>query len=229
MKLMATSSAAAYPVPLKVGAGDSKQLYGAITGKPTTVCREPDQVFPLKAPPGLEHLRRPSSGKDSDDGYDSSQSTCEASVSDGSSFCSWEEASVRSSSSLDTSESVHEHQVAVNKLSWHERSNLLLPFISGWAQLLGLTQSCTSLMELQRLILEHPTAQNCSKRMQHRDIERLRQGLENLQMQELLELMPFQEAPLSVQLSIDTFSFQLQQEMSEVKRRKQGSKTKRRM
>jgi len=55
-----------------------------------------------------------------------------------------------------------------------------------------------------------------------------RQRLEKLQIEELLQLLPSQEAPLSVQLSFDTLSFQVQEERTKAKRCKQVSKTKRR-
>merc|ERR1711988_1227073 len=113
----------------------------------------------LKAPPGLEHMcfSRQKSGKDSEDGYDSSRSTCEASEDAGSSFSSLDEVPVSAKSSLESSET---HLLNLSSLSWAERSNLVLPFISGWARFLGLTQSQKSIVELQRLILEHPTAKN---------------------------------------------------------------------
>jgi hypothetical protein len=118
-------------------------------------------------------------------------------------------------------------EVILNSLSWAERSNVVLPFISSWARFLGLTQSLNSLSELQRLVLEHPSAQTCSWETQ-KHAEHLRRFLEKLDIQELTQLMALQEAPPSVQLSIDALAFQMQEEIQKLKARKQGTNMKRR-
>lgn len=238
---------AAYPQTVMAapwyGSFNSQPWYASFTSEANSLDEQPEMISTLKAPPGLEHFGRQKSGKDSDDGYDSSRSTCEASEDAGSSFSSLDEVPVSAKSSLEHSEtlaadppSAHGrgstgqfgncHQLNLSALSWAERSNLVLPFISGWAQFLGLTQSQTSIMELQRLILEHPAALNCSRKMQKSGgAAHLRQSLEKLPIHELIQLMTSQEAPPSVQLSIDTLAFQMQEEMASLKRCKPGSKT----
>lgn len=234
MKLVAASSAAAYMYPQTpmVGPWCSMKWYGAFNNDGNSLYEQSGKSVPPRPPPGLEHegnCFHKKSSKESEDGYDSSQSTCEASECAASSFCSWDEASTKSS--LEHSDSIAgdsavamgSAELSLNSLSWSERSNLVLPFIARWAQFLGLTQTSKSIDELQSLILEHPSAQTCTKK-KHGTTEHLRRSLEKLHAQELIQLMTSPDAPLSVQISIDTLAFQMQEELTNLKRPKQGTK-----
>jgi hypothetical protein len=123
-------------------------------------------------------------------------------------------------------------QLSLNDLSWAERANLILPVISGWARILGLTKSAATIAELQRLIDEHPATlemrtRRLKKARSPADLEKLKKTLEDLRIQELLEKLSSEESPPSVQLSMDALVFEIQQETTKVKRRGQGSKSKR--
>jgi hypothetical protein len=183
--------------------------------------------------------------KDDDDGYDSSHSTsCETSACSESLTSSWDAASILESAELSPirpppglgfdvgsvpTRPSRQRQLGLNDLSWAERANLILPVISGWGRILGLTKSVASIGELQRLISEHPATREIQSRKARmpEDTETLKKTLQELQIQELLEKLGCQEAPPSVQISIDTLAFEIQQEITKVKRRGQGSKSKR--
>lgn len=122
--------------------------------------------------------------------------------------------------------------LSLNDLSWAERANLILPVISGWARILGLTKSVASIAELQRLIDEHPATlemgtRRLKKARSQSDLEKLKKTLEELRIEELLEKLSSEDSPPSVQLSMDALVFEIQQETTKVKRRGQKSKSKR--
>jgi len=120
---------------------------------------------------------------------------------------------------------------AIQKLPLAERADLILPVISEKAQLMCLTQSLESIVNLQRLIIEHPVIQELAKNVPFSTVtsdekRQLRHVLEGLQVQDLITLLKSQDAPLSVQLSIETLAVELKQEWAKSKESKQGSKAK---
>merc|ERR1719440_1119667 len=96
---------------------------------------------------------------------------------------------------------------------------------------MGLTQSLESIINLQSLIAEHPVNQErakkaCPATVTSDERKQLRHGLEGLQASDLIRLLKPHEAPLSVQLSVETLAFELQQECEKSKERKKSSRTK---
>lgn len=121
------------------------------------------------------------------------------------------------------------NRLCLQKLSLAERANIILPFISEWAKQSHLSASLASIVNLQQLISEHPAIQELSKKdpvatVTSDEKKQLRHGLEGLRVQDLMKLLKPQDAPLSVQLSIETLAFELQQEWTKSKDSKQGSK-----
>lgn len=184
-----------------------------------------------KAHPRKERL------KVSEDGYDSSHSTSaetsDAELSTGSvdlaSFKSMSEQPEPRGADMPAGTLEHlgkPEPANIDSLSWVERANLILPVIAG-----RVTSSLRSIAELQRLIAEHPATKELAERRFRKksqlpvDVEQLRGSFKDLQIQELVEMMTCKEAPVSVQIQIDTLAFELQQELTKPKR---GSKTRQR-
>lgn len=155
------------------------------------------------------------------DGYDSSDSTS----------CGLSTESVKSSSRF--SEDVLEepdHLLALDRLSLTERAELILPVASEWAQLMGLKSSSDSIAQLRRLINEHPATQERSKkrvaeRVTGAELRELRLALKGLPLPELVSMLKPEEAPPSVQISMETLVCEMQFELQKIQK-KQASKMK---
>lgn len=119
-------------------------------------------------------------------------------------------------------------QLCLGKLSFAVRAGLILPIISDCAQHLRLTKSLDSIAQLMRLINEHPDLSKSGAAMNvtSGDMHHLMRGLKNIQMMDLVEVLKFQEAPISVRISIDTLACELEQELNPVSHRRQASKSK---
>jgi len=250
MKYAIAASVSHYPQGLEVEQWCSWPWPGASMPHGEARWEEPAKISkttPFNAVPqyAKQSLQIGKDTQEIDDGYDSSHSTsCETSDCSESLTSSWDATSILESAELSPirpppglgfdMESVptrtcKQKQLSLNDLSWAERANLILPVISGWGRILGLTKSVASIMELQRLIGEHPATREIQSRKARtpEEMEKLKKTLQELQIQELLEKLGSEEAPPSVQLSIDTLAFEIQQEIAKVKRRGQGSKSKR--
>lgn len=111
------------------------------------------------------------------------------------------------------------NRLRLRKLSLAERADLILPMLAEWAQLEHLTVSLDSIAKLQCLINEHPVVQDKASppAVTNAEQKQLRHGLKGLQVQDLIGHLKSQEAPLSVQLAIETLAFELQQEWTQSK------------
>lgn len=175
-----------------------------------------------------------------DDGYDSSHSTsCGASTSE--KMCSSpsmqsEDASIDSGAEETDVTSrgwplSMKCSPSLDQFSFPERANIILPVIAEWGTLMGLTRSGDSIVQLQRLISEHPATQGRRKNASHGfgsvEINNLRLALRDTPLQELIAMLKPEEAPPSVQISIETLACEMQLEWAKSKERKQRSNTKR--
>jgi len=116
-------------------------------------------------------------------------------------------------------------------LSLAERANLILPIVSELAEAMGLTQSRSSITHLRRLISEHPSTEKSKGRPRVVQVtnakrEELKQDLKCRQMHDLIALMRPEDAPPSVQISMETLEVEMQQEWAS-KQKKQGAKGRR--
>lgn len=237
MKYAMADSDATYPYSLTMG----PMYYWPSQTNSMGSWEQPAKVCP---PTTIKSVIARFESKDNEDGYDSSESTsCETHDSvetsswDGTSFKSVSEQpdSLRGDSATvrcGTLESLRQ-QKQPPTLSWADRASVILPALAEWANILGLTHSLTSIAELHCLVVEHPAtrelAESSRKVRKHWDLECLRESLKDCQMQQLIEMLTSQEAPPSVQISIDTLAVELQQELTKVnKPRKQASKLKHR-
>lgn len=119
--------------------------------------------------------------------------------------------------------------VCLGKLSVAERARLLLPAICLQAQQMSLPKTRDSVIQLQRLISEHPEAQKrpkaaAAQRVTASEIQELRNVLTRFCLQDLLLMLKPDDAPPSVQLAIDTLACEVQFELAKSRQKKGGSK-----
>lgn len=172
----------------------------------------------------------PLDARKTEDGDDSNQSTsCGASEVDSPtltprsstvSIASIASVALQLASSMEESANA----LSISKLSFFQRASLILPAISERAQHLGITQSVESIEQLQRQVAEHPAALKPNKtNMTAVEYTRLRSNMAFLQVQELMEMLKSEEAPTSIQLSIETLCYEMEYEFAKLQKQNQGS------
>lgn len=165
-----------------------------------------------------------------EDGDDSNQSTsCGASEVDSPTLTPRSSIASIASVALQLASSMEESAKALSmsKFSFFQRASLILPAISECAQHLGITQSVESIEQLQRQVAEHPASLKPNKtNMTAVEYTRLRSNMATLQVQELMEMLKSEEAPTSVQLSIETLCYEMEYEFAKLQKQNQGSNKK---
>jgi len=115
----------------------------------------------------------------------------------------------------------------LGNLTFFQRASLILPAISGWAKPLGLTKSLRSIEQLKRQISEHPETRKQAKTALTMGMTTLlRNSIKDFQVQDLMKLLKPEEAPPSIQLSLETLCYEMEQERAKQQKQKGGSNAK---
>jgi len=115
----------------------------------------------------------------------------------------------------------------LGNLTFFQRASLILPAVSGWAKPLGLTKSLRSIEQLKRQISEHPETRKQAKTALTMGMTTLlRNSIKDFQVQDLMKLLKTEEAPPSIQLSLETLCYEMEQERAKQQKQKGGSNAK---
>jgi len=107
------------------------------------------------------------------------------------------------------------NRLLLSRLSLVERVNLIIPVLSERAQHLGLVRGVETIAHLQKLVSEHPSLQGLARtattitRGEHKKLAKIMKGL---RVQDLISRLRPEEAPPSIQLSIEILDSQMREE-----------------
>jgi len=107
------------------------------------------------------------------------------------------------------------NRLTLSRLSLVERMSLILPMLSERAQRLGLARSVETVAQLQDLVSEHPSLQEpvrTATTITRGERKKLAVVMKGLRVQDLISRLKPEEAPPSIQLSIEILYTQMREE-----------------
>lgn len=105
------------------------------------------------------------------------------------------------------------NRLSLSRLSFAERMDLILPIISERIELLGLSQSLECIAQLRLLLSEHPVVGKAAANMKVGEGKKLVRILKCLRVHDLISRLKPEDAPLSIQLSIEILGWQMREEV----------------